>query len=162
MKSKQDKPLNNEEKATNLETMKHIGTVGYFINIVIKELLTRAEEHDKSKLIAPEVSWFTEYTPKLANCEYGSSEYNEFLKELKVALEHHYANNSHHPEHYENGVNGMNLIDVIEMFCDWRAATLRHRRGDLSNSIKVNADRFNLDEQLVSIFNNTVKLFESK
>lgn len=27
-------------------------------------------------------------------------EYNEFLKEMNVALQHHYANYRHHPEHF--------------------------------------------------------------
>ena len=61
---------------------------------------------DNSKLESPEKELFDEYTPKLKDCTYGSDEYKEFLKGLKVALDHHYANNSHHPEHYENGVNG--------------------------------------------------------
>jgi len=152
--------LNNDEKLTNLETMKHIANVGHFINIFVKELLNRAENHDKTKMEKFEVAGFTEYTPKLKNSVYGSEEYKRLLNELKVTLDHHYANNSHHPEYYDNGIEDMTLVDIIELFCDWKAATMRHDTGNLLKSIEINADRFNIDKQLVSIFKNTVKLIE--
>lgn len=142
------------------ETHKHIRQVEKFIGLIIDRLEERAEKHDGSKLISPEVEIFTEYTPKLANSTYGSDEYKANLKEMGVAIKHHYANNRHHPEHFENGIEDMNLIDVIEMLCDWKAATLRHEDGDLNKSIEINAERFGYSEQLKSIFLNTAKLFE--
>ena len=63
-------------------------------------MLTRAELHDQSKLESPEVEAFTEYTPKLKDCTYGSDEYKGYLEAIKPALDHHYANNRHHPEHW--------------------------------------------------------------
>ncbi len=66
-------------------------------------------------------------------------------------LEHHYGNNSHHPEFYENGIKGMNLIDLVEMLCDWKAATLRHINGDLLKSIEQNQKRFNYSDELKQI-----------
>jgi hypothetical protein len=142
------------------ETHKHIKQVEHFIGIIIDELESRAEKHDGSKLISPEVEIFTEYTPKLAKSTYCSDEYKANLKEMDVAIKHHYANNRHHPEHFENGIEDMNLVDLIEMFCDWKAATLRHSDGNLSKSIEINAERFNYDEQIKKIFLNTTKLFE--
>jgi hypothetical protein len=89
---------------------------------MINELSKRAVNHDKSKLESPEKEIFEEYTPKLKGTTYGSEEYKEFLKEMKPALDHHYANNRHHPEHFKNGVNDMNLFDLLEMAADWLAA----------------------------------------
>ena len=40
---------------------------------------------------------FDKWTPILKTLEYGSEEYKDSLKNLKVALDHHYENNSHHP-----------------------------------------------------------------
>ena len=74
---------------------------------------------------------------------------------MKVALDHHYANNSHHPEHYENGVNGFDLFDLVEMLFDWKAATERHADGDIRKSIGINKERFGISEQLCYIFRNT-------
>jgi len=39
-------------------------------------------------------------TPKLAGSTYGSEEYKAFLGQMKPALDHHYAVNDHHPEHF--------------------------------------------------------------
>ncbi|HNW88050.1 MAG TPA: DUF5662 family protein [Bacteroidales bacterium] len=148
------------EKITNYETELHIKTVSHFINIIVKLLLAKAEAHDASKLTEPELSIFVEYTPKLAGSTYGSAEYLGFLKEMEVALEHHYANNKHHPQHFLNGIDDMTLVDIVEMFCDWKAATLRHDNGNLLKSIDINSKRFNIDAQLTKILKNTAELFE--
>ena len=49
----------------------------------------------------------------------------------------------------------MNLLDIIEMYCDWIAAGERHKDGSIAKSIEVNKDRFKLTPQLVSILCNT-------
>jgi hypothetical protein len=138
------------------ETQEHIENVGKFIDKSITELDSRKELHDKTKLEEPEFSTFVEYTPKLKNSTYGSEEYLTFLKEMKPALDHHYSNNRHHPEYHENGINDMNLIDLIEMLCDWKAATLRHDNGDIIKSLDINKERFNISDQLFDVLLNTV------
>jgi hypothetical protein len=130
------------------------------MSVCVRELESRKRKHDQTKLESPELEIFTEYTPKLKHSTYGSDEYKTFLKEMQVALKHHYANNSHHPEHYENGIRGMDLFDIMEMFCDWKAATMRHDDGDIRKSIEINKNRFNMSDDLVQIFKNTVKYFE--
>lgn len=149
-----------KQAATNNETRKHIAIVGAYISFVVGILQQRAANHDKTKLEDPELPLFTEYTEKLAGCTYGSDEYKEFLEGLKPALIHHYSMNRHHPEHFLNGIDDMNLIDVMEMICDWKAATLRHNDGNILKSIDINTKRFNIDPQLAKILKNTVELFE--
>jgi len=82
------------------ETYKHIHRVQTLLGIVSDEFRMRAQNHDKSKLESPEAEVFEEYTGKLAGCTYGSDEYKGYLEAMKPALDHHYANNSHHPEFY--------------------------------------------------------------
>ena len=142
------------------DTIKHKLRVYQLLNAVTFELKERAKKHDKSKLESPEKELFDEYTSKLAGCTYGSDEYKGYLKGLKVALDHHYKNNSHHPEFYENGVNGMDLFDLVEMVIDWKAAGERHNDGNIFKSIKINKERFGLSDQLVSILINTAKKLE--
>jgi hypothetical protein len=149
-----------EEQACNWETMKHIHLVGKNIHTVVRELLTRAENHDASKLEAPEVEYFTEYTSKLSAVTYGSAEYNRMKAEMQPALDHHYANNRHHPESHKRGIDDMNLIDIVEMLCDWQASSKRHNDGNVRKSIEINGKRFDMSPQLVRIFENTVQLFE--
>ena len=145
-----------------VETQKHIELVRKFIRLFTDKLTTRGVEHDRLKLKSPEVEIFTEFTPKLAETTYGSDEYKEFLEQMKPALEHHYANYRHHPEHFVDGVNDMNLIDLVEMICDWKASTLRHNDGNLLKSIEINAKRFGMSEQLTQILVNTAKLFDEQ
>lgn len=116
--------------------------------------------HDKTKLESPEVEVFAEYTPKLATCSYNSEEYKKNLEEMQVALNHHYAKNRHHPEHFQKGVLDMNLIDILEMFCDWKASSERHHDGNLLKSIEINAQRFGYDDQIKQILINTAKLVD--
>ena len=137
------------------ETQEHIKKVYENISKVMVELMARAKQHDQTKMKHGEVEYFDEYTPMLASCTYGSDEYKQFLKNLEPALIHHYAMNRHHPEHFENGIKGMNLIDILEMFCDWYAATKRHNDGDIMRSIKINQERFNYSDDLKAIFENT-------
>jgi hypothetical protein len=152
--------LSAAERATNYATMRHIEKVRQFLTLFVKELLDRANEHDQSKLGPPEVGPFTEFTPRLAASTYGSPEYEEFRRQLKPALDHHYAKNRHHPEHFKEGVNDMNLLDLVEMLCDWKAATLRHNDGNIRKSIEINGNRFGLSPQLVRILENTADLFD--
>jgi hypothetical protein len=127
---------------------------------MIDKLDMRGVKHDASKLESPEVEAFAENTNALANLTYGSEEYMTQLEKLKPTLEHHYAANRHHPEHFVNGVNDMTLIDILEMLCDWKASTLRQNDGNLLKSIEMNATRFGYDDQVKQIFINTAKLFD--
>lgn len=152
--------LTLEEQATNFETMRHIERVRNLLNVIITELINRGELHDQSKLESPEVEAFTSATEKLAATTYGSEEYFVNKKEIDSAIQHHYAKNRHHPEHFKNGIQDMNLLDLIEMFCDWKAASERHNDGNIRKSIEYNAKRFDMSPQLVKIFENTVEIIE--
>lgn len=145
-----------------VETIKHIEKVREIIRVFVNILIARAVDHDKLKLKSPEVEIFTEYTPKLADTTYGSEEYMQFLREMNPALQHHYANYRHHPEHFENGINDMNLVDLVEMFCDWKASSMRHNDGNILKSIEHNAKRFNIDSQLTEILINTAKMMDER
>ena len=145
-----------------VETQKHIEIVRKFIKIFTDKLTNRGVDHDKLKLESPEVEIFAEYTPKLAQTTFGSEEYRQHLDAMQPALNHHYANYRHHPEHFKDGINDMNLIDIAEMICDWKAASLRQDDGNLLHSIELNAERFGIDAQLTKILLNTANLFDEQ
>ena len=54
----------------------------------------------------------------------------------------------------------MTLVDIVEMLCDWKAASLRHNDGNLLKSIEINANRFGYDDQLKQILINTAKILD--
>jgi len=138
------------------ETMKHIEEVKKALNQIVIHLLLKGEKHDRSKFSEEELPSFLKYTPLLADTTYGSKQYKVFLKEMKPALKHHYKNNEHHPEYHKKGIRGMNLLDIIEMLCDWKAATKRHKNGDIRLSIIKNQKRFGYSDELKEIFLNTM------
>jgi hypothetical protein len=140
----------------DLETVKHITAVRGLLLRAAWDLVERAHAHDASKLCEPERAAFAEWTPKLATLTYGSPEYDAARAAMALALAHHYLENRHHPEHFgKDGVGGMNLIDVVEMLCDWAAAATRHNDGDLRVSIEVNQKRFGYDDGFKRLLLNT-------
>ena len=154
--------MNNQQYDSTKDTLLHIKCVNALLLQFIQELINRAITHDESKLHEPEKPLFDTMTPRLKTLTYGSEAYKQSLADLKPALDHHYAHNSHHPEHYENGINDFTLADLVEMFFDWKAASERHDDGDVLKSIEINKTRFGLSDQLCKIFENTERLLSTK
>jgi hypothetical protein len=118
------------------ETHEHIAEVRGRVLAVAQDLIDRADRHDRSKL-----------------------EYKAFLGGMGEGLSHHYEANDHHPEHFPGGVQDMNLVQVIEMLADWKAATMRHVNGSLQRSIVQNADRFGYGKEFMALLLNTATYF---
>lgn len=149
----------NKQLYSDLETLKHIEKVRDNISILVKELLERAEEHDKSKLESPEKEIFAEHAEELEKTEYGTEEYNKLLEKVKPAIEHHYSVNRHHPQYHKNGIEDMCLLDICEMLVDWLVSSTRNKYGNIRKSIDINAERFNICPQLKAILENTIKRY---
>lgn len=137
------------------DTEAHIDRVGDYIQRFIEELDYRASVHDVSKLLPPEKELFDIYSPLLKTLVFNSPEYKESLAKLKPALDHHYAVNDHHPEHYPDGVNGMNIFALTEMIADWKAASERQATSVLN--LTACFERFKIEPQLQSIIRNTAE-----
>lgn len=141
------------------DTERHIALVQERLREVLMEVHHRALDHDKSKLEEPEKSMFDKFTPKLQESKYGSDEYKAATAAMMEdgGLQHHYANNRHHPEFHPHGVDDMNLIDIIEMLADWKASISRSPDGDLGRSIKMNAIRFGYASSIERLLVNTAR-----
>jgi hypothetical protein len=149
------KPSNEQLKLELEATQKHRAEVNNILHCVSNQLRSRGREHDKSKLSNKELPYFAE-AQELKTLKYGSKKYFDSLAKLKPALDHHYKNNRHHPEHHENGINDMTIVDVIEMLCDWLAATLRHDDDhNIFKSINFNRTRFKIKKDMSQIMWNT-------
>ena len=140
----------NPNSKTSQEIQAHIYGVRLNIADFCEDLQKRAAVHDDSKLSGEELSIYeaVDATPREA---FGTPAYYERLTRLKPALDHHYVANDHHPEHYENGVAGMSLAALVEMFCDWRASS-----HDMEKSVNHCCDRFNIPPMLRQIFLNSI------
>jgi hypothetical protein len=139
------------------DVMAHKRKVRALVWAMIHGLIEAAALHDDSKLAEPEKSMFDRTTPLLQAAEFGSEAYKAALAGMGEGLAHHYATNSHHPEHFEDGIAGMTLIDLVEMVCDWMAAA--QVKGNPVN-LDYLVQRFGISEQLAHILANTLQMWE--
>lgn len=148
--------MNSTEK-----TLRHILRVSQLMGTFAKHLITRGARHDQSKFSEEEagpLEVLDRLIEKEGNVPFASAEYEKRKQLLAPMLAHHYANNSHHPEHYPNGIDGMNLVDLVEMFLDWKAAS--ERGEESSMNLTFACKKYNVSPQLESIFRNTAKHFD--
>lgn len=137
------------------ETFSHVRRVGHLMLDVVENLQRRSMRHDDSKFSPEEFPAFAKSTPKLRALTYDSPEYKVALDDLGPALDHHYAHNRHHPQYFESGVQGMDLLDLIEMLADWKAATERHHNGSIERSIVGNIKRFKYSREMAILLAKT-------
>lgn len=148
------------ERDVMRDTLRHVYRVQHFLMVAHRELTERIAGHDRTKFGPDEFDAFVVATPKLKGLTYGSPEYMASLDSIRPAIDHHNAHNSHHPEHHPEGIRGMNLVDLLEMICDWRAATERHADGNIRSSIEKNQERFGYSDDVKALLHNTVDLIE--
>ncbi|MFC1431555.1 DUF5662 family protein [Streptacidiphilus sp. N1-3] len=142
------------------DTLRHSLRVADLMGGPIKELIDRSVRHDLSKTREPELSTYDRFAPGLREAAYGTEEHSALVGAMAEGLRHHYAHNRHHPEHFPDGINGMTLVDLIEMLADWKAATERGQDGDLARSLQVNRERFGITAQLMAILSNTARHYQ--
>ena len=139
------------------DLVQHKQWVAQYMQAVASELFERTAVHDNSKFDPWEFDIYEQVFPELKKYSYGSEELKATYETLGPALKHHLMVNRHHPEYFENGVNGMNLIDLIEMVCDWCAASKRSQTG-IDKGLQINKERYGIDEQVFIILKNTVDM----
>lgn len=137
-------------------TTLHKFWVLYYMTGVALRLILRALRHDLSKYSSQERQHFFKTIHKLKTTTYGTPAYQALLDEIRPALDHHYNVNRHHPEFHKDGIEGFDLVDLIEMVCDWQSAVRRHADGKIERSIEANKERFNISRQLTQIISNHV------
>jgi hypothetical protein len=157
----------SEEQIKTLQTITHhVRLVQKYLLTLAGELEKRAYSHDISKLSNDEFEGFVKVNQVARTRKYGSSEYEKALDSVEpnpIAL--HYQRNSHHPEHYENGVNDMSLLDIVEMVCDWKAASQTYGQTSFRESLKISAERFGLNEgqlYLILLIANTIEVADER
>jgi hypothetical protein len=143
-----------------LDTIDHIQKVQRYLGIMIAELIFRSHSHDASKLMPPELDGYAGLSDAVRGLQYGTDEYRAAFAPFKGIIKHHYEANDHHPEHFpDSDISKMNLLQIIEMIADWKAASTRNN-STLMDSLDVSFKRFGIDEQLAAIVRNTVEAVE--
>lgn len=122
---------------------------------ILSDLFRRAAVHDHSKFSSEEFELYEQAFPDLQRYAYGTDEFRAVIETIKPAIEHHYLVNDHHPEYFKSGISGMHCIQLIEMCCDWIAASERSQRG-IYEGLEINRKRFGINDQLDAVIKNTV------
>ena len=138
------------------DLVQHKQWVAENMQVAANDLFRRAAIHDNSKFEPEEFEPYEEAFPNLQKYAYGTEELRAELRKIKPAIHHHFSVNRHHPEYFgETGINGMNLIDVLEMVCDWMAASKRSQTG-IAKGLEINKERYGISDQLFEIIKHTV------
>jgi hypothetical protein len=124
-----------------------------------QEVIKRGYDHDLTKLEPEELPHYVATIDEFDKHPFGTEGYKKAKESLGPSVQHHYKHNRHHPEHFPDGVDGMNLIDLLEMVCDWKAATQNHPEnvGDMQKSIQWAEEKYKISPQLANILYNTAR-----
>lgn len=133
----------------------------HWYDFAIRDLFRRSSVHDNSKFADPEYALYEWAFPDLQRYAYGSTEFSAALATIQPAIDHHYQVNDHHPEHFPGGVPDMHDIQALEMCCDWLAASERSQM-DIHAGMRINQQRFALDDQLTAILVNTIDVLKEQ
>lgn len=137
-------------------TRKHMQRVSALLGEAAIEMIKRSAAHDLSKLDPAELGplqAMQDHIEVHGQAPYGTPEYDRQRQVLGPMLAHHYAANTHHPEHYPEGVAGMDLFDLIEMFFDWKAAS--ERGGESAMNLTAAVGNHGIPPMLEAILRNT-------
>jgi hypothetical protein len=150
-----------------LESAKEFGAIHQhkylvlsYLTPIIQDLIKRAAEHDNSKFSEEEFPGLVGAIEEFKKVQYGTPEYMALREKYKPTFDAHYRKNRHHPEFHQNGIEDMDLIDLVEMVCDWKAASMRAESGNIANSIKIGSERYNIPPVLVKILENTARNYK--
>lgn len=136
---------------------------GYNIEY-ISNMMSRSFSHDKSKEFdVAEFQAYVNMTIELEGLTYGTDEFKAVMNKYDYAIQLHYKNNDHHPEHFTNGFIDMNQYQKDEMVCDWVGSMIaRNQLDGFEKSMSFNKDRFNIpDNEWQNIYDTAKYLVEN-
>jgi hypothetical protein len=147
-------------------TYKHIARVRELLGSFAIEMIKRGDRHDASKFTPEELEplqRLQDLIDREGQAQFGTDEYKRRTDMLGNMIIYHRQRNSHHPEYYEfeqgggfvDGIKGMDLFDLVEMFYDWKAAS---ERGESSTmNLAAACDKYKIDGPLRAILFNTAE-----
>jgi len=138
------------------DTIIHVSEVQENLQWMIHDLTMRSIVHDRSKFQDPEFSVFCSTRPEFKKANYGTPEYAAVCQKAKEGVEHHYRHNRHHTAYHENGVKDMNLLDVLEMLADWKAASRRSPDLTFADSLNTAFKKYEIGPELQNLILNTI------
>lgn len=141
---------------TLMEMLRHTKEVFARLEAIASDLRRRGILHDLTKFDELEFTTFCSTREKFKKADYGSEEYAECTRLAKPAVDHHYKNNRHHTGYHEKGILGMNLLDILEMVADWKAASKRSPNLTFKDSLPKAFEKYKIPEAIQEVILNTI------
>lgn len=147
----------NYEFEVLTDTISHISEVAENLIRMAEDLKARGVAHDRSKFEAIEFDAFVQTRPKFKVANYGTPEYQECVDIIKPSIDHHYKVNRHHTGFFSDGFQSMNLLDILEMLADWRAASRRSPDLTFKDSLPRAYAKYGIPENMQRHIEETLK-----
>lgn len=119
-------------------------------------LMDRGEKHDNSKLQEPEFSYWCKMDEE-PRYRYGTKEYKDKIERYRPLFEIHWKANRHHPEYFNYHFDDVDLIDLIEMLCDWLSYRDKLSYTEASDLVHQQCQRYGFSEEKEFLLLNTLK-----
>lgn len=139
------------------DTLMHVAEVQERLEDMIHDLRKRGLCHDRTKFQELEFDTFCRTRPRFKGVKFGTPDYDAVVEEAREAVEHHHHHNRHHTTYYDGGIEDMNLLDVLEMLADWRAAARRSKGQSFEESLPKAFERYNVPEVLREMIGRTIQ-----
>ena len=132
--------------------------IGHSLNFDEKSLLERAKVHDLTKFSNDEFLGYMFLGDEKEHARVLTIEEKAIVNK---AIEHHYKNNSHHPQFYDD-CNKMTDLDLLEMVSDWLACAIeRGRLPIITNSYNFNETNYQKILQYAEIEMDSFNLIDN-
>lgn len=154
--AKKDSPINEKFWQLKTSVMYHRMAVQVYMQQIARDLMIRGRRHDASSIIdETELSLASKSVILTDETETNKTLAKKYLDSNDALLKAHANNNDHHPEHFETGIMGMDLIQFTEMLCDTmaRADELGIAYSDMIDQL---CEQYSLSSELYHIVANTV------
>ncbi len=148
--------MTKEATTHRIDLTKHKIWVAWYLFKVCWALIKRAAKHDLSKYGKEESLHFERVLSIFKTAKYGTQAYQDAVASLGPALGHHYDHNPHHPEHYMGGIAQMSPLDLVEMLCDWKAASKRYN-SNFTESLEIGRKKFGYSDYQNASFEDFAK-----
>jgi hypothetical protein len=155
--------MSQELESQGVETEKyiraHIQRVQKWLSHFSRQLYIRGSNHDASKLQSPEIEGWSQMDLE-PRYPYGSPEYEDKKRRYEWLFHAHYSRNRHHPEYFDihdNKTFEMDLLDLIELLCDWNGYRDSIRYTEASALVDQQCKRYGFSDELHDLLLNTLR-----
>ena len=125
------------------------------LSTVARELISRGRTHDNSALGSPEIEVYHRFFLEYQKYKIGDPRKDEVFTQMAEAIGHHFQYNDHHPEHFENGINDMDLIRLMQFTADIMSWS-EQEQIDIFEILPMIRDKCGMTDQVYNLICNTI------